>query len=217
MDTNMTMGGTEALMALCREGLRLAEQLLEAGRSSVAGLVSEWGEVKSGLLEANQQATHGLAWQATYVETLRQGLAWATRLQAAGSFSAVEAAILRLGFAEYLQQMAGGIPISQTEMIRPWDLGVPMETVQAFMARPEVAALAEPGALNLARGLLAGAAAAGEFGAVGLEDETIEAIRDQFLRYAAVEIAPHAQGWHQRDELIPMEVVQQLGEMGCSG
>jgi (2S)-methylsuccinyl-CoA dehydrogenase len=51
---------------------------------------------------------------------------------------------------------------------------------------------------------------------VGIADETIEAIRDQFLRYAAAEIAPHAQGWHQRDELIPLEVVEQMAEWACS-
>ena len=46
------------------------------------------------------------------------------------------------------------------------------------------------------------------------QDETIDAIRDQFLRYADTEIAPHAQGWHQRDELIPIELVEQLGRDG---
>ena len=217
MDTNMLNADAEGLQGLCRRGLVLAEQLLECGRGSVAHMVSHGGEVKAALMEAHQLAAHGLAWQATYVEALRQSLAWATRLQDAGSFGAVESAILRLGFAEYLQQLGGGIPISQTEMVRPWDLGVPMATVQAFMAQSVVEDLAEPGALNQARALLAGAAAAGEFGAVGVGDETIEAIRDQFLRYAAAEIAPYAQGWHQRDELIPMAIVEQLGEMGVFG
>lgn len=217
MDTGIITGETKDVLELCRRGLVAAERLFEAGRAGVARMVSQGGEVKAAPLEAHQLAAHGLAWQATYVEALRQSLAWAGRLQEAGSFSAVEDAILRLGFAEYLQQLAGGIPISQTEMIRPWDLGVPMDVVQAFMAQPVVAELSEPGGLNAARALLAGAAAAGEFGVVGLGDETIEAIREQFLRYAASEIAPHAQGWHQRDELIPMEIVEQLGEMGVFG
>ncbi|WP_295845956.1 acyl-CoA dehydrogenase family protein, partial [Tardiphaga sp.] len=68
-----------------------------------------------------------------------------------------------------------------------------------------------------ARVLLAQSASKGEFGEVGLADETIDAIRTQFLRYAAAEIAPHAQGWHQRDELIPIEIVKQLGDMGVFG
>jgi hypothetical protein len=36
--------------------------------------------VSRALLEANQTATHGLAWLATYVESLRQMQAWAKRL-----------------------------------------------------------------------------------------------------------------------------------------
>jgi len=205
------------LLDLCRRGLTLAEQLFEATRGSVAGLVTEAGQPKAALLETHQLAAHGLAWQATYVEALRQALHWAAALEQSGTFSPLERAILRLGFAEYLQQIAGGIPISQTEMIRLGDLGVPAATIQAFLAQPVLAVLSDPIGLNAARGLLAEAAAQGQFGAVGLADETIDAIRTQFLRYAAAEIAPHAQGWHQRDELIPIEIVRQLGKMGVFG
>ncbi len=214
---NIQITESAGLLDLCRRGLTLAEQLLEAARGSVARLVTQGGEAKSALLETHQLATHGLAWQATYVEALRQTLLWASAHRESGSFSPVESAILRLGFAEYLQQMAGGIPISQTEIIRPGDLGVEMATVQAFLAQPVLAALSDPASLNPARRLLAEAAAQAQFGAVGLADETIDAIRDQFLRYAAAEIAPNAQGWHQRDELIPIEIVQQLGQMGVFG
>ena len=206
-----------ALLELCRQGLTLAEQLFEAARGAVVRQVTEGGEPSAALLETHQLAAHGLAWQATYVEALRQTLRWATALQDGGALSALEQAILRLGFAEYLQQMAGGIPISQTEMIRPGDLGVPMPTIQAFLAQPVLATLSDPAALNAARVLIAAAAAEERFGAVGLADETIDAIRSQFLRYAAAEIAPHAQGWHQRDELIPLEIVRQLGQMGVFG
>ena len=206
-----------ALLELCRQGLTLAEQLFEAARGAVVRQVTEGGEPSAALLETHQLAAHGLAWQATYVEAPRQTLRWATALQDGGALSALERAILRLGFAEYLQQMAGGIPISQTEMIRPGDLGVPMPTIQAFLAQPVLATLSDPAALNAARVLIAAAAAEERFGAVGLADETIDAIRSQFLRYAAAEIAPHAQGWHQRDELIPLEIVRQLGQMGVFG
>ena len=114
-------------------------------------------------------------------------------------------------------QLAGGIPISQTEVIRPSDIGLPTETVVAFMTNPIVTRLSEPAALNAARECLAAAAIDGRFGEVGIEDETIKAIRDQFLRFAATEIAPHAQGWHQRDELIPLPLVEQLAGMGVFG
>ena len=100
--------------------------------------------------------------------------------------------------------------------MRPGDLGVPVSVTLAFLSAPAVAELADPVALDAARKAIVTAALDGQFGNVGL-DETHRAIRDQFLRYAANEIAPHAQQWHQNNELIPLPVVQQLGEMGVFG
>lgn len=207
----------KVLLDLCGNAMTLAEQLVEASKRAVSLLVTEDGKVNAGLVDTHQLAAHGFAWQSTYIEALRQALRWAHNLQAAGGFTDVEAAILRLGFAEYLSQLAGGIPISQTEMVRPSDIGLPAEAVLGLLTNPVLARLSDPVALNVARQCLATAAIDGRFGEVGIEDETIVAIRDQFLRYAATEIAPHAQGWHQRDELIPMPVVQQLAEMGVFG
>jgi (2S)-methylsuccinyl-CoA dehydrogenase len=210
-----TTGG-EALLALCSRALTLAEQLVEASRHAVAGLLARDGQ-PAAAMDAHQTAAHGYAWQATYVEALRQALHWARGLQAAGAFTDVEAAILRLGFAEYLMQLGGGVPISQTEMVRPSDIGVPAALVRDFLAEDALALLADPAGLNAARQCLAAAAIEGRFGDVGIADETIDAIRTQFLRYAATEIAPHAQTWHQRDELIPLPVVEQLAQMGVFG
>jgi (2S)-methylsuccinyl-CoA dehydrogenase len=54
------------------------------------------------------------------------------------------------------------------------------------------------------------------FGASGLDAE-LEMIRDQFRRFADAEVTPHAHGWHLRDELIPMEIIEKLAEMGVFG
>ena len=50
--------------------------------------------------------------------------AWAGRLSDAGQFGEMEALILQIGFGEYLTQIAGGIPMSQTEFARLSDLGL---------------------------------------------------------------------------------------------
>ena len=210
------MESVEKLLSLCASGLTLAEQFLAACRTAVAGLVGDAGKPDPALLEVHQLAAHGFAWQATYVEALRQALLWAHRLQETGMLTAVECAILRLGFAEFLAQLGGGIPISQTEMVRPGDLGVPATATLGFLSAPALTQLADRTALDAARETVVTGALNGQFGTVGL-DETHQAIRDQFLRYAATEIAPHAQKWHQNDELIPMPVVRQLGEMGVFG
>ena len=42
-------------------------------------------------------------------------------------------------------------------------------------------------------------------------------IREQFYRYAAERVEPYAHEWHLKDELIPMEIIQELAEMGVFG
>ena len=211
------MTTTVELLDLCGAAMTLAEHVMEASRRAVGQLVSRHGKPDAALVDVHQLPAHGFAWQATYAEALRQALRWARALEAAGTFTDVEAAILRLAFAEYVAQLAGGIPISQTEMVRPSDIGLPPELAIGLLTSPVLARLSDPAALNASRQTLAAAAIDGRFGDPGIEDETIVAIREQFLRYAATEIAPHAQGWHPRDELIPMPVVKQLAEMGVFG
>ena len=42
-------------------------------------------------------------------------------------------------------------------------------------------------------------------------------IRDQFRSFAEEEVRPFAHGWHERDELIPLAVIEQLAELGVFG
>ena len=89
-------------------------------------LVAPGGKLQPALLDANQYALHGFAWQATYVEALRQTLHWAQALQRRGAASA-RWRRRSCGWAlpSISAQLGGGIPISQTEMVRPGDLGMP--------------------------------------------------------------------------------------------
>src|SRR6185312_10916774 len=48
-------------------------------------------------------------------------------------------------------------------------------------------------------------------------DETLGLVRDQFYRFAQDKVAPHAHGWHLRDELIPLEIIAQMSELGVFG
>ncbi|SFL10265.1 acyl-CoA dehydrogenase family protein [Falsiroseomonas stagni] len=205
------------LLAQAGAGLVAAERLADVARRQVAALVAPGGRVDAAALERHQFAAHGLAWVATYVEALRETLRWAERLQEAGRFTPVEQGILHLGFAEYLAQLAGGIPMSQVEMVRPQDLGVPAEDVARFLAEPALAALSDPRALEAVRHDLALSAAEGLYGAPHLQDELLEATWDQFVKFAAAEVTPFAQGWHQRNELIPLDLVAKLSEMGVFG
>nr|WP_229740444.1 acyl-CoA dehydrogenase family protein [Gemmobacter megaterium] len=206
------------LTALVAEALPPVEALLARATECLRALVTVEGKISARALEAEQRAAHGLAWLATYVESLRQMQGWAGRLSEAGAFGEMEGLILQIGCAEYLCQIAGGIPMNQGEVVRPADLGLTAEDL-AGLAAPAVTALMG-GNTTAARARLVALMRENHgratFGATGL-DEELEMIRDQFRRYADDKIAPRAHDWHLKDELIPMEVIDELAEMGVFG
>ncbi len=201
-----------SLLRECRAALAAAEAYLDAARAAVATRVAPGGRLDAAAMEREQLAAHGLAWQATYVAALRETLRWAERLSAA-RLGATEAAILTLGFAEYGAQLSGGIAMSQVEVVRPRDLGVATAAVAALDAgfAPLQARLPE------ARAAIFDALHNGGFGEVGLEDESMAALREQFARFTAAEVTPHAQGWHDANALIPLDLIRRLGDMGVFG
>ncbi len=207
------------LIATCRDALSAATQFREAAKQAVATLVAPEGRVEAALLEREQYAAHGFAWLATYVAALEALLGWAERLDAAGGLRELERLMLQSAFAEYLQQMAGGIALSQVETVRPADLGLDESAAAALRGDPAVAALVAAGGagprLRLAE-LLAAGREADDLGAPGLDDETLEMVRDQF-RKLAEEHMEAAHGWHLEDRLIPLRVIEQLARLGVFG
>src|SRR3954469_9189934 len=169
------------LLDHCRSVLAAAERLHATTTRAVATLVAPSGKPDPSLLEQHQFAAHGLAWQATYVEALRQALGWAEKLAKESLLGDTERAILRLGFVEYAAQLAGGIAMSQTEIVRPGDMEVAPAEVERLQSEPALAALSNRAALLQDRMMLAQAAVEGNFGAFGL-DATLEAMRDGFVR-----------------------------------
>ncbi len=208
------------LMGICREALASAESYSDAARSAVNGLVTSDGRVDPKLLEQEQLAAHGLAWLTTYVAGLRELLRWAERLNGSGRFGELEQLILQAGFGEYMAQLIGGIAISQGEVVRPADLGIADEVVEKFDAAA-VRRLRTSGSRSAVRmriaELIADKSAGEDFGDPALDDDTLVMIRDQFRRFASERVQPDAHSWHLRDELIPIEIVREMGEMGVFG
>ena len=203
------------VLTLADEAAPEVEALFAAGRDRLRAMVTAQGKVQATLLEQHQHAAHTLAWLATYDEALRQLRAWAHRLTDVGTFGSTEALILQIGTAEYLAQIRGGIPMSQNEMARLSDLGLPDWT-----PGPAAATLIAHGNTPAARAALVARMCDNHgratFGATGLDDE-LEMIRDQFRRFADAEVTPHAHGWHLRDALIPMAIIDKLADMGVFG
>ncbi|UWQ25057.1 acyl-CoA/acyl-ACP dehydrogenase [Leisingera aquaemixtae] len=207
------------LLALTAASLEPLNQLFEAARASVKDMVSEEGRVSGRLIEENQVAAHGLSWLATYVYCLRQMQKWAESLQAEGKFGEMEQLIHQIGFGEYLLQVSGGIQMNQGEIIRLQDLGLGADALNTLQV-PAVETLCAHGNSQAARTrlveLMEAQAGSTMFGNSGLEEE-LEMIRDQFRRYAVEKVEPNAHDWHLKDELIPMEVIEDLAEMGVFG
>ncbi|MBA3325059.1 MAG: acyl-CoA dehydrogenase family protein [Rhodobacteraceae bacterium] len=207
------------LLELTAEAAAAAATLLARARARVALRVSTGGRVSNQALEADQTAAHALAWIATYVESLRELRAWAGRLDDEGRFGEIEALILQVGFGEYLAQLSGGIPMSQNEIVRPRDVGLTEDEARALLT-PAVATLAASGNTDAARArlveLMLAQGPAATFGATGLDHE-FEMVRDQFRRFSEDKVVPHAHGWHLQDELIPMAIIEEMGELGVFG
>ncbi|MBN8631565.1 MAG: acyl-CoA/acyl-ACP dehydrogenase [Rhodobacterales bacterium] len=202
------------LQTLTAAALPEVEALFSQARDGLRAEVSAGGKVSNQALEARQFQAHALSWLATYVEALRQLDAWAGRLSEAGKFGEMEALILQIGFGEYLNQIAGGIPMSQTELARLSDLGLtwtPGVSAAKLMSQGN-----SPAARAALVALMRDNHGRATFGATGLDDE-LEMIRDQFRRYADEKVIPRAHDWHLKDELIPLEVIDELAGMGVFG
>ena len=202
------------LMALTGPALAEAQAHFATARQALAARVTVAGKVSSAALDQHQYAAHGLAWLAIYVESLTQLRGWAETLADQGKLTEMEGLILQLGFGEYLAQIAGGIAMSQNEVARAADLGI-----APYLPGPEAQALiaaAGDGAKMRLVALMRAQNGASTFGASGLDDE-LEMIRDQFRRFSDEEVAPFAHAWHLNDDLIPMEIITKLADMGVFG
>src|SRR5579862_1420589 len=203
----LAQAATGALDALLADAVRkVREKVVVEGRAV--------GKI----LDREQRAAHGLAWLATYVESVRQLTAYAERMTAKGAFGELEEHLVRVGIGECLCQIAGGIPMSQGEIVRPGDFGLSASQVAARF-NPMVEALIDTGntAERRARVIeLIKSNHNATVGSAGL-DETLESIREEMRKFADSEVIGRAQDWHRTNSYIPMEVIAQMADLGVFG
>ena len=210
---------TADLIDLAQGAVAATEAILAEATAKVRALVSENGRISNAALEREQRATHGLAWLATYVESVRQLGSYAERLSAEGKFGELEELIVRIGLGEYLAQIAGGIAMSQGETVRPTDLGLsPADIARRFAGAADTLIAEGNTAANRARlaALVEARETSGHFGEPAL-DPTLEAIRDEMRKFALAEVIPHAHEWHLQNAYIPLDVIAKLSELGVFG
>ncbi|UWQ11309.1 acyl-CoA/acyl-ACP dehydrogenase [Aliiroseovarius crassostreae] len=204
------------ILTLTGAAIAPVETVFETAKSSVREMVSEGDRISGAKLEEHQAAAHALSWLATYTESLHQMNAWATRLNEAGQLGEMETLILQIAFGEYLAQIKGGMMMSQNEMARLADMGVDGAALNTDAINTLVAGGNSQAARTRLVELMRDNAGHATFGATGL-DEELEMIREQFRRYADERVAPNAHDWHLKDDYIPLEILEELAEMGVFG
>ncbi len=213
---DLILGGLTARLAQAAEA---SGAMLAKAVTATAAAVTQAGKLSSQALEREQHGVHGLAWAATYSQALREMADYAARMENEGRLGELEALLTQAAFGSYLAQLAGGIAMSQGEMVHPHELGLTPGDTQALLD-------GAPGDL-ITRGnsvrvrariaeLIAEREGSSTFGDTGL-DETYEAMRDEMRRFSDAEVVPHAHEWHLANAYIPMEVIDKMAELGVFG
>jgi (2S)-methylsuccinyl-CoA dehydrogenase len=209
------------LVSLTKSAGESAKALVaEATRRVRTRILGTDGRIDAAKLEGQQHAAHGLAWLATYAEAMRELGGYAERLQAEGRFGETESLLVRIGAGEYLDQLFGGIPMSQGEMVRPTgSLGLSAKEVAAYRTDAVETLIAEGNTPENRAALVAqmrDGSGSATVGASGL-DEDMEAIRSEMRRFGKAEVVEQAHEWHLKNAYIPMEIVTKMAELGVFG
>lgn len=164
-------------------------------------------------LDREQHLTHGLSWLATYREALRALADYAGDLASRGAFGDVECLITSVAAGEYLNQVAGGLPLNQQEFIRPHELGLGAEDLAPLRRHP----LITGGNTAANRAALVSLIQASDggiiFGESGLAPE-LEEMRLSMNRFVAAKVKPFAHAWHLQNGYVPLEIIAELADLG---
>ena len=189
------------------------EALSKKSKDYFVKTLTKDNRIDNALLENYQFESHGFAWFETYRIGLRETFNWLIRLKDSNKAAEIDYDILLYSFAEYVSQMRDGIMISQTEMVRLSDIGITRDDFK-FADEPNVSELISFGLSNELKKDIVNSLENGIFPNLGLNDETLEMIQDQFRKFTEEEIIPYANEWHLKDDLIPDQTLEKMAELG---
>ncbi len=208
---------SEAMTGICvthltshlEQAAHAVDTVFTRAKAKLAAKLMPGGKLNAGLLDAEQHMAHGLSWLATYAAAIRELSAFAARMEAEGRFGETEKLTVQIAVGEYLNHVAGGIPMNQGEFARLTDMGL----TRADGAPLHDLVLIERGNTPAARQRLVELIADGNFGSSGLDD-TLTEMRETMRRFVETKVSPHAHQWHLDNDYVPMEIVQELADLG---
>ena len=203
------MAALEQLGLHLERAAAAADQVFARARAKVAAAVMPGGRISADLLDAQQHLTHGLSWLATYAASLREMANYAMRLSATGHFGEAEQFTAQIAAGEYLNQIAGGIPMNQGEFARLGDFGLTPDDAAPL----HNCVLLKEGNTPAARARLVALMTEGHAANAGLDD-TLAEIASTMRRFVNDKVAPHAHAWHLANSYVPMEIIAELAGLG---
>ena len=204
------------VIASASRALAMARRYVDEIGARVKPLCTRDGRLDPAAIDRHQVEAHGYAWMEAYVAILQATLDWARALDEGAALGRLPALVVEIGFGEYLAQLGSGIAMSQDEVFRPVQYGL---SATDLLATPDIARLCArvPQARHELMALLRQSGPEAVVELADGEDETARMIRSQFRSFADERLTPFAPAWHDRDELIPMDLVRELAGLGVFG
>jgi (2S)-methylsuccinyl-CoA dehydrogenase len=187
-------------------------ELYSRALTQVRAQVTDGGKLSRDKLADRQVAAHALAYLATELEASRQLAQWAQRV--GGDY---EKRIAATYVGEVARNAACATDLGACEQVDVRELGLSDADLDKTVRSPAVLAFIAEHARSDNYLAIAKHAKEHGYGALGLDDATLEEVRSQFAKFTDQEVIPRAQDIHRKDILIPMDIVDQMSELGVFG
>ncbi len=195
-----------------KEVILAIQALYDRAHHNIKAEVSNEGRISGSKLNEKQLGAHALAYMATELEACRQLALWAERV---GGDYAEKVAAAYVG--EVARNLVGGVDLGACENIALSELGLTQSDLVETLLQPSVLAFSKEHANGDVYLELAARARDEGFPNTGLGDEMLDEVRAQFRKFVDAAVIPQAQDIHRNDVLIPMDIVDQMSELGVFG
>jgi (2S)-methylsuccinyl-CoA dehydrogenase len=208
----MSLAADFDVLGPARHAADAVERLVGLALERLRARIAHGGTLDSAALDREQLGAHALAYVATELAAGRQLLAWASA-DGGSESQAVAGAYV----AELARSLRSGIWLGATESYSVAEMHLTPVDITATVGATGVARWADEECSGEHYVALARAQSSGAVAPCGPDDETLAMVRSSFRKFVDDRVVPIAQRIHRRDELIPMELVRAMSDMGVFG